>query len=60
LSTSLPGAEEKARKVLEWRSDVEENGDLAALEEKMTRHVEREKEWMRIVKKREEGMGSAQ
>ena len=52
LSSMLPGAEDKARKVLEWRSEVEENGDLAALEEKMTKHVEREKEWMRL-KKRE-------
>jgi hypothetical protein len=51
LSSLLPGAEDKARKVLEWRSEVEENGDLAALEEKMTKHVEREKEWMRLKKK---------
>jgi hypothetical protein len=52
LGNVVPGAEDKARKVLEWRSEVLENGDLAALEDKMTKHVEREKEWMRM-KKRE-------
>jgi len=51
LNSLLPGAEDKARKVMEWRSEVEENGDLAALEAKMTKHVEREKEWMRMKKK---------
>lgn len=45
--------EEKAKKVLEWRSEVEENGELARLEEKMTRHVEREKEWIRGIQYRE-------
>lgn len=52
LGSVGPGADDKARKVLEWRSEVLENGDLAALEEKMTKHVEREKEWM-SAKKRE-------
>jgi hypothetical protein len=45
--------EDRAKKVLEWRSEVEENGDLARLEEKMTKHVEREKEWIRSIPRRD-------
>jgi len=45
--------EDRAKKVLEWRSEVEENGDLARLEEKMTKHIEREKEWIRSIPQRD-------
>ena len=39
--------EEKAKKVLAWRSDVGNHEGLSRLEDMMARHVEREREALR-------------
>ena len=47
------GPDEDTRKVLAWRADVEQNGEMARFEEAIVRHVQREKEAMREMRKRD-------
>lgn len=51
--TAGHGEKEKDKKIYEWRTEVEENGDLARLEEKILKHVELEREKLREMSKRE-------
>jgi hypothetical protein len=52
------GPGDKERKIKEWRTEVEENGDLARLEERIIKHVERERETLRDMGRRE-GSGTS-
>ena len=52
------GQVDKQKKIHEWRTEVEENGDLARLEERIIKHVEREREALRDLGRREGSGGS--
>lgn len=53
LTTTADASVAKQRKITDWRSEVEENGDLARLEERIVKHLEREKETIRDMGRRE-------
>lgn len=53
------GDSDRVRKILEWREEVDENGELARLEERMIKHVEREREALRDMGRRDGGSTDA-
>jgi len=46
---STVGKAEKDRKVLKWREEIEDNGELARFEEKLRGFVEDEREMFRSI-----------